>query len=167
MPNSYVVVVPWEGGTCVPSKPEIEQQLRYGLVVRIPGSHPGGPGSIPGNGKLLFGNSLKLIFWVIGCCIACWLGSLKEGKNIASAGNLNCVKEGPFRSLFREISTGRKLIWKENKKVFRVSDTRPCIFLSGQLLFDDDYSFRGRPLSHVMENSRSPLISTLFKVDQF
>ena len=24
--------------------------LRYGLVVRIPGSHPGGPGSIPGNG---------------------------------------------------------------------------------------------------------------------
>ena len=51
MPNSYVVVVPWEGGTCVPSKPEIEQQLRYGLVVRIPGSHPGGPGSIPGNGK--------------------------------------------------------------------------------------------------------------------
>ena len=24
---------------------------RYGLVVRIPGSHPGGPGSIPGNGK--------------------------------------------------------------------------------------------------------------------
>ena len=25
--------------------------LRYGLVVRIPGSHPGGPGSIPGNGN--------------------------------------------------------------------------------------------------------------------
>ena len=24
--------------------------IRYGLVVRIPGSHPGGPGSIPGNG---------------------------------------------------------------------------------------------------------------------
>ena len=24
--------------------------VRYGLVVRIPGSHPGGPGSIPGNG---------------------------------------------------------------------------------------------------------------------
>ena len=24
--------------------------FRYGLVVRIPGSHPGGPGSIPGNG---------------------------------------------------------------------------------------------------------------------
>ena len=29
------------------------QFCRYGLVVRIPGSHPGGPGSIPGNGKLL------------------------------------------------------------------------------------------------------------------
>ena len=27
--------------------------LRYGLVVRISGSHPGGPGSIPGNGILL------------------------------------------------------------------------------------------------------------------
>ena len=26
--------------------------LRYGLVVRISGSHPGGPGSIPGNGIL-------------------------------------------------------------------------------------------------------------------
>ena len=25
--------------------------VRYGLVVRIPGSHPGGPGSIPGNGN--------------------------------------------------------------------------------------------------------------------
>ena len=25
--------------------------FRYGLVVRIPGSHPGGPGSIPGNGN--------------------------------------------------------------------------------------------------------------------
>ena len=24
--------------------------LRYGLVVRIAGSHPAGPGSIPGNG---------------------------------------------------------------------------------------------------------------------
>ena len=27
-------------------------KIRYGLVVRIPGSHPGGPGSIPGNGIL-------------------------------------------------------------------------------------------------------------------
>ena len=98
MLTSYIVVVPWEGGTCVPSKLPIEQQLRYGLVVRIPGSHPGGPGSIPGNGKLLFGDSLKLIFWVIACCIGCWLGGLKEGKNIASAGNrtrINCL-EGSY-----------------------------------------------------------------------
>ena len=28
--------------------------LRYGLVVRIAGSHPAGPGSIPGNGNLFF-----------------------------------------------------------------------------------------------------------------
>ena len=28
--------------------------IRYGLVVRIPGSHPGGPGSIPGNGTNFF-----------------------------------------------------------------------------------------------------------------
>ena len=27
--------------------------VRYGLVVRIPGSHPGGPGSIPGIGIIL------------------------------------------------------------------------------------------------------------------
>ena len=29
------------------------RSIRYGLVVRIPGSHPGGPGSIPGVGNLL------------------------------------------------------------------------------------------------------------------
>ncbi len=28
--------------------------IRYGLVVRISGFHPGGPGSIPGIGKILF-----------------------------------------------------------------------------------------------------------------
>lgn len=27
--------------------------FRYGLVVRIAGSHPAGPGSIPGNGRPL------------------------------------------------------------------------------------------------------------------
>ncbi len=27
--------------------------FRYGLVVRIAGSHPAGPGSIPGNGKYI------------------------------------------------------------------------------------------------------------------
>ena len=31
----------------------IRVHVRYGLVVRIPGSHPGGPGSIPGNGIFL------------------------------------------------------------------------------------------------------------------
>ena len=31
---------------------EGEYSIRYGLVVRIPGSHPGGPGSIPGVGNL-------------------------------------------------------------------------------------------------------------------
>ena len=29
----------------------LPETVRYGLVVRIPGSHPGGPGSIPGNGN--------------------------------------------------------------------------------------------------------------------
>ena len=33
--------------------------LRYGLVVRIPGSHPGGPGSIPGNGIFSFVSLIK------------------------------------------------------------------------------------------------------------
>jgi hypothetical protein len=35
--------------------------LRYGLVVRISGSHPGGPGSIPGNG-ILFHQQSKDLF---------------------------------------------------------------------------------------------------------
>ena len=34
----------------------ILQHLRHGLVVRIAGSHPAGPGSIPGAGNLLFAN---------------------------------------------------------------------------------------------------------------
>ena len=36
--------------------------VRYGLVVRIPGSHPGGPGSIPGNG--IFFKSDSSTRWV-------------------------------------------------------------------------------------------------------
>ena len=28
-------------------------QIRYGLGVRIAGSHPAGPGSIPGNGMII------------------------------------------------------------------------------------------------------------------
>ena len=39
--------------------------VRYGLVVRISGSHPGGPGSIPGNGifsmRLLKINSILIL----------------------------------------------------------------------------------------------------------
>ena len=35
--------------------------LRYGLVVRISGSHPGGPGSIPGNG-ILFSLNIQYNF---------------------------------------------------------------------------------------------------------
>ena len=32
----------------------LQQAIRHCLVVRIPGSHPGGPGSIPGVGKKHF-----------------------------------------------------------------------------------------------------------------
>ena len=39
-------------GMWVGVKYKSQQTVRYGLVVRIPGSHPGGPGSIPGNGNL-------------------------------------------------------------------------------------------------------------------
>ncbi len=51
-------------------------KIRYGLVVRIAGSHPAGPGSIPGNGILFlavqFGNKsevhdeveMKQVFWL-------------------------------------------------------------------------------------------------------
>ena len=30
---------------------DVRENIPYCLVVRIPGSHPGGPGSIPGMGK--------------------------------------------------------------------------------------------------------------------
>ena len=35
---------------CLAKLGAISISLRYGLVVRIAGSHPAGPGSIPGNG---------------------------------------------------------------------------------------------------------------------
>ena len=39
-----------------------EYQLPYGLVVRIRGSHPRGPGSIPGVGTTIFFLSLYIFF---------------------------------------------------------------------------------------------------------
>ena len=44
------------------SKPHIEHPIRYGLVVRIPGSHPGGPGSIPGVGNPFWTPGIEYIF---------------------------------------------------------------------------------------------------------
>ena len=50
---------------CCPKKESLTpiSNLRYGLVVRIAGSHPAGPGSIPGNGILLktFLNDYEII----------------------------------------------------------------------------------------------------------
>ena len=80
------------------SRFHIEQQLRYGLVVRIPGSHPGGPGSIPGNGKLfekVF--SWKALLSSYAQKMACRQFRTHK-KNIASAGNrtrINCL-EGSY-----------------------------------------------------------------------
>ena len=37
---------------------QFSQQFRHGLVVRIAGSHPAGPGSIPGAGKLVLLESI-------------------------------------------------------------------------------------------------------------
>ncbi len=42
------------------------QLIRYGLVVRIAGSHPAGPGSFPGNGRS-FG---KLLGWGANTCFS-------------------------------------------------------------------------------------------------
>jgi hypothetical protein len=36
--------------------------FRYGLVVRIAGSHPAGPGSIPGNGRNYYEEGQLLTF---------------------------------------------------------------------------------------------------------
>ena len=75
-----------------------KQKVRYGLVVRIPGSHPGGPGSIPGNGKLFERLSSQIAF--LSLCVP-WMPSRQartRKKNIASAGNrtrINCL-EGSY-----------------------------------------------------------------------
>ena len=47
---------------CVSSQmPQYISIIRYGLVVRISGSHPGGPGSIPGNG-ILFHKYFQVLY---------------------------------------------------------------------------------------------------------
>ena len=55
-----------EKATCTQElNARVTHVLRYGLVVRISGSHPGGPGSIPGNGifsmRLLKINSILIL----------------------------------------------------------------------------------------------------------
>ena len=80
------------------SRLQIGQKLRYGLVVRIPGSHPGGPGSIPGNGKLFEEISLlENTFEFLYATVALQTNRNAE-QNIASAGNrtrINCL-EGSY-----------------------------------------------------------------------
>ena len=49
---SYISCFPPCGEWAGPNTDSLTS-IRYGLVVRIPGSHPGGPGSIPGVGNLL------------------------------------------------------------------------------------------------------------------
>ena len=45
--------------------------IRYGLVVRIPGSHPGGPGSIPGIGIIFL--DVRRIDVQLEVCFTWWL----------------------------------------------------------------------------------------------
>ena len=55
--------------------------LRYGLVVRIAGSHPAGPGSIPGNGKFYLFFVDEIVAFQLS----------KERKNVPTPG----VEPGP------------------------------------------------------------------------
>ncbi len=51
-------------------------QIRHGLVVRISGSHPGGPGSIPGVGNLfVMFIDLLLVFDVLPIVASCYKAS--------------------------------------------------------------------------------------------
>ena len=43
--------------------PAFQSVLPYGLVVRIPGFHPGGPGSIPGVGTYFCVIVYVVVFW--------------------------------------------------------------------------------------------------------
>ena len=52
------------------NKGELTYIFRYGLVVRISGSHPGGPGSIPGNGIFFSLFLLKFTAFVLEPCWA-------------------------------------------------------------------------------------------------
>ena len=72
--------------------------IRYGLVVRIPGSHPGGPGSIPGVGNPFWTPGIEYIFGNVKMVFFFLLGAARSRKNIASAGNrtrINCL-EGSY-----------------------------------------------------------------------
>ena len=73
--------------------------FRYGLVVRIAGSHPAGPGSIPGNGNLFLSSVLNYFF-------AEWL---KVGSNcILNKSNifedfLTKMVKGGFKLHFKQV----------------------------------------------------------------
>ena len=69
-----------------------------GLVVRIPGSHQGGPGSFPGVGNPFWTPGIEYIFGNVKMVFFFLLGAARSRKNIASAGNrtrINCL-EGSY-----------------------------------------------------------------------
>ena len=53
-----------------------------GLVVRIPGSHPGGPGSIPGVGNPFWTPGIEYIFGNVKMVFFFLLGAARSRKNI-------------------------------------------------------------------------------------
>ena len=93
----------------IQNKAHLSHVFRYGLVVRISGSHPGGPGSIPGNGNLFL---WRLILWISKsqsaekCCCICgqqvqqefeqsYLSTLlcKQRKAAAPISQLSCLTD--------------------------------------------------------------------------
>ena len=66
-----VIIGGYLGGNLLDQLRCATQLIPFGLVVRIPGFHPGGPGSIPGVGKLLlfFFFSHLCLFTSIMYCI--------------------------------------------------------------------------------------------------
>ena len=98
--------------SCAFSKLSWQTSIRYGLVVRIPGSHPGGPGSIPGVGNPFWTPGIEYIFGNVKMVFFFLLGAARSRKNIASAGNrtrINCL-EGSYADHYTTDASGGQ-IW--------------------------------------------------------
>lgn len=82
MPRSPATSLPLTALTQAPARPRLHVAIRYGLVARIPGSHPGGSGSIPGIGNILCHHQRYTYYYYSSVFIARPLLSVRRSRSM-------------------------------------------------------------------------------------